>query len=138
MNKDQGKISLVILAMVTPFLLIPIEIMLPWPSIIEELLKFLMIRWWTKVIKTKKNDWTYALMAGIMFAVSESILYSDKIMSLGKWWFMPERLILTVAMHSTTMLLILFGVKKGKVYGLLALLGAIVIHESYNYLAISL
>ena len=138
MNKREGKISLVILSIVTPFLLIPIEVLLPWPSIIEELLKFLMISWWIKVIKIKKNDWIYSIIAGTAFAVSESVLYVDKIMSLGKWWFLPERIILTVAMHSITMLLILFGVKRGKVYGWVALLGAIIIHESYNYLAISL
>lgn len=130
----RGKTGLIILSLIAPILLVPIEYLLPYPAVVEELVILGIISWWLKTVKIKNSDWIYAALAGIIFAVSESILYLNRIIILGKWWVFPERLALTIFLHSATMIIIFFGVKRGKIFVWLSLLAAILIHWTFNLL----
>lgn len=127
-----GKISLIILSLVAPFLLVLLEAGFPYPAPIEETVKWVLLSWWMKSVKTKKSDWIYAGVGGFVFAVNESMLYLNKILMTGNWWIFPQRLLLTGILHSTTMILMFWGIKKNKWVGLLSLLTAIIIHWGFN------
>ncbi len=119
-------VRMILGALVGPILLIPVEIILPYPAVVEEIYKFLII--------DKKTKKTFRpLVAGLVFAVSETILYTNQI--LGKqngWVVIVERLVLTAIMHSTTMLIIYLGKKRDQKWGFVGLLTAIIIHTIYN------
>jgi hypothetical protein len=132
------KISLLIYSIVAPFLLVLLENWLPYPLITEEILKFFIIFYWLKTSQTSRRDWIYAGLAGLAFAISESILYTNNIILSGKFLIFPERLILTTILHSSTLILMFFGIKQGKIFGLLSLLSAILLHWGFNTLVVHL
>ncbi len=113
-------------ALVGPILLMPVEFFFPYPAFVEEIYKF-------QIIDKKTKDAAKPLIAGLIFAVSETILYINQI--LGKQYggkIIAERLVFTTIMHSTTMLIIYFGKKRGQKWGIFGLLTAIIIHTIYN------
>lgn len=115
-----------------PFLLVLVEALLPYPAVVEEVTKWLLIGWWLRNTKAQKSDWIYPAAAGLVFAVNESILYINKIILSGEWWIFPERLVLTIVLHSVTMVLMFMGLKQGKTFGYLTLLAAVLIHWGFN------
>lgn len=125
-----GRVSLTILSLVLPMFLIPVEAALPYPAIIEEVTKLIVIAWWMGSVKTKKDDWKYPAMAGIMFAVCETVLYINKILMTGSWWLVPTRLVVTALLHSLTMVILFKGIEQKK--ALLGLVIAMFIHWMFN------
>lgn len=118
-----------ILSLVGPFFLLLVEKLLPYPFIIEEIYKFLLIE------RSKQLKAINISIAGILFSLSEAVFYfmnpiyqnsPDKILT---------RLLLVTPMHLTTMLVMFYSMRKNKpAYKYMGLIAAVLIHLSFNYL----
>lgn len=119
-------------AIILPFIVWIIEIFLPYPFFIEELAKgflvFLIVK--NKVELSKKVY--LVLSVGILFTLSESILYLFNIYYAQELSIFFQRILLTGVLHVTTSLIILFSVLKKKYLIVLGLAAAIIIHYLYN------
>jgi RsiW-degrading membrane proteinase PrsW (M82 family) len=121
-----------LIAAIAPFFLWPIEIFLPYPFIIEEIAKAIIIIPLRDLNRTAK--FKLAVVVGFLFAISESTLYIFNIAKMGNTVTFIQRLFLTTPLHITTVAVILFfASKRGKVYFILGVLLASVIHLLFNY-----
>lgn len=108
-----------------PFLVWPIEYFLPYPYIIEELFKCVVV-WFGE-----KNAKTY-IYAGLAFAFTETVLYSIGINAFGRISYIAVRLITSGILHTVTFLIIYFSAKKDKRFISTGFLTAALIHYLYN------
>lgn len=118
----------VISALMAPFLLWPIEQVIPQPVIIEELFKAGLVWMVLKGTKEKRAQWV--LLTAIAFAVSETLFYvvpAIADMSWGNWGW---RWVTTVPMHLLTFLVQYAGWMVGA--WPLGLIGAAGIHMGFN------
>jgi hypothetical protein len=101
------------LALVVPLILIPIEKLLPYPYVIEELAKLgltlLIIQ-----LSQKRLQLGLALASGILFAISESIFYLGSAFTGGYPGLFIKKLSLTSLFHTSTFLLFLVFAWKSK------------------------
>lgn len=122
-----------LLALVSPLLLLPIEKLLPFPHIIEEVVKLLIVGMIIKRERqTKESFGAWVFMAGLIFATSESILYLANIFALGNSILFSQRLALTSSLHISTMMLMYFLGRKNYVGLAAGFVGAVVIHYLFN------
>ncbi len=105
---------------IAPLILLLVSSVWQYPPILEELVKWLILR-------TGGRGW----IVGLVFGLSEAILFSLNAWSSGQWGVMGMRLLLTVPMHALTGAVIGWGMKNG--LGWLGLFLAIVIHAGFNY-----
>lgn len=124
-------------ASIAPFLVWPIELIFPYPHIVEELFKGLLVFF---ILKSPDNATRIRLgiLAGFFFAFSESVLYISNILLVGTVWIFIERLFLTIPLHVLTTLLILFSGMKKKEFLVLGIVGAILAHYLFNLLVAGL
>lgn len=118
-------------ASVAPFLLWPVEFLFPYPHIVEELVKLLIVFFILKSLN-KKTMIILAILAGIFFAFSESVLYISNIMLVGTPWTFIERLIITTPLHVVTILLILFSGMWSRIFLPLGVAAAMILHFFFN------
>jgi uncharacterized membrane protein len=122
-----------LVAAIGPMLLWPIEIFLPYPFIVEEVFKAILVYF---ILHSRNNKYQQALVisSAILFSLSESILYLFNIVLTGNSQIFLLRLGLTTTMHLSTFLIIyLLGKVSIKLLPLGILIGAI-IHYLYNHL----
>ena len=114
----------ILYSLVGPFLLWPLEYFLPYPYIIEELFKVFVVKF------TNSNAKSY-ILAGILFALTETILYSFNIKLFGRIGLFFVRFISTSLLHSITFLIIykMSQKKNGIIFGFLI---SALIHFLYN------
>ena len=115
---------------IVPFLLIPIESIFPYPFLIEEIIKLIIIL--GLPAKYKKNI-LIPIIGGFLFAFTETILYINNIQLSGQPNLILKRLLITGGMHSLTMVLMYLGFSKNIKWGIVCFLLAIVIHYLYNF-----
>ena len=120
-----------ILALFTPFFLWPIELLLPYPFIIEELAKTALVLFAWPNTNTKQRL-QMAVVIGVCFALTESVLYFFNLTELDQANSLLIRLILTTSMHTTTTLLIALSSLKSKKYLPFGVLFASLVHFLYN------
>lgn len=103
-----------ILALTLPLVLLPIEHFFNYPYVIEELVKFLAICLIILPSKDTKNNYLiFAIFVGILFTISESMLYLADFISFGTVMIFPKRLFVTGILHiSTCALMYILGRKK--------------------------
>ena len=121
-------------SLASPLFLLPIEKFLPYPYLLEELAKLLIVR----LIIKKKNLglWqlvSFSVLAGFLFAFSESVLYLTDIFALGDFSLFSRRLFLTGSLHTGTMLLISLSGRKSRLGLVLGFLGAVLVHFLFNF-----
>lgn len=120
-----------LIAAIAPFIIWPIEFFLPYPYIIEEIAKGILI-----VIildlpaKTTRIQLTLA-SAGV-FALSETVLYIFNISLVGDLTTLFSRLILTAILHVVTMLIILIAAFGHRWLIPVGVAAAMIIHYLYN------
>lgn len=126
-------LPVLLLALIFPLLLIPVEKILPYPHIVEEIAKLalvLMIFYEEK--RLNRHLSFFVLLSGIFFTLSESIFYLINIFSLGDLTMIPKRFLLTGILHMGTLIIIyLFG-RKNNASLLIAIFFSIFIHYQYN------
>ncbi|MBP9716731.1 MAG: PrsW family intramembrane metalloprotease [Candidatus Levybacteria bacterium] len=125
---------LVLAGAILPFILWPVEIVLPFPYLVEEIAKAILVFFIVQTVPKLKDKIQITLLAGLLFSISESVMYLFNIYQIGSLETLLIRLILTIPLHIGTMLLILlFGLKR-KEMALLGLLLAVPIHYFFNIL----
>lgn len=118
-------------ASMAPFLIWPFELIFPYPYIVEELVKGVFV-----FFILKSSDITtrirLAIIVGLLFSFSESVMYMSNIFLVGTLWTFIERLLLTVPLHTiTTLLILLSGLKEKKLLPL-GIAGAMILHYFFN------
>lgn len=107
-----------------PFLVWPIEYILPYPYIVEEFFKLLVVKF------TNGNTKSY-ILAGVLFALTETVFYSFNINLFGNLSLFFVRFTATSLLHATTFLII-FKLSKKENGLILGFLVSVLIHYLYN------
>ncbi|MEK9185266.1 MAG: hypothetical protein AAB863_00680 [Patescibacteria group bacterium] len=128
-----------IISLIAPVFLLPIEQVLPYPFVFEELVKMLgvllIIR---QESKGNNNYFLAAVGIGLIFTISESILYIVNILALGDFMIFPKRLMLTGGLHIGTVMLIYFLGRKNYLGLMAGFAGAVAIHYFFNLWVVGL
>ncbi|MFA6007404.1 MAG: hypothetical protein WC784_02030 [Candidatus Shapirobacteria bacterium] len=122
---------LIVLCLFAPFPLWLIETLLPYPYLIEEIFKFFVVKY-----TPPKNNWHFPLILGIIFSLSETILYLINFFALGDFSNLPLRLITTTTLHVSLFSLQYYSRHSNFRYFTLIL--AVLIHYFYNYFVFKL
>lgn len=120
-----------LVAAIAPFILWPIELFLPFPYIIEEIAKGILVLFVIN-LPDKSAQAKIVLASAAIFTVSETVLYSLNIALVGDLSTLLTRLILTTILHSLTMLIILISSFKHKWLMPTGVAAAMLIHYFYN------
>lgn len=121
-------------AAITPMILWPIETFLPYPHIVEELAKALLIFF---ILGEKKSTQIkLAIIIGAVFALSEGVLYIFNIYLVGDILTLLQRFLFTVPLHVGTTLIILFFARLFKWGIILGFISAAVVHFLFNQIII--
>lgn len=121
-----------LLALVSPLFLWPVELLLPFPYILEEIVKALLI------YPIAHSDLKYTdkvkvtIILAVLFSLTESVMYLTNIFQAGTISTFILRLFVTTTLHVATSLIILVPSIRTKYGIILGLLGAIVIHYLFN------
>ena len=118
-------------ATIAPFVIWPIEIFFPYPHIVEELLKALLIFFLLKEPRTTQKI-TGTILIGFLFAFTENVLYMFNILSSGNPQALVLRFLLTLPMHVLTSLIILGPALIDKRLIFVGVLIAALIHYLFN------
>jgi hypothetical protein len=116
---------LIILCLFAPFPLWLLEAALPYPHIIEELFKFFIVKY-----SPKNNTWFLPLILGLIFSLSETVLYLINFFALNNFSNLPLRLVTTTTLH--TGLFFIQYYSRNSHYRYLTLILAIILHFLYN------
>ena len=81
-------------AAMAPFVVWPIEYFMPFPYIVEELVKVLLVK--------NAQSFKMAIIIGAMFAFSESIFFLTPLIAQGSFALILVRLLITGALHTLT------------------------------------
>lgn len=123
---------LVLVGAILPFVLWPVEIILPYPFLVEEIAKAILVFFIILSTPKLKDKINFTILAGLLFSISESVMYLFNIYQVGSVETLFIRLILTIPLHIGTMLLILlFGLKR-KALIPIGLIIASIIHYYFN------
>ena len=117
-------------AAITPFILWPIEIILPYPYIVEEISKAILIFFLLKLPNREKILGT--IMIGFLFSFSETVLYLFNVFSVGSLQTLLLRFIFTTPMHILTSLIILSSALINKNLIILGIIIAALVHSIFN------
>ncbi len=120
-----------LIAAIIPLAVWPVELILPYPYIIEEIAKGILIIFVID-LPSKYNQIKIVLASAILFTLTETVLYMLNISLVGNLSTLLTRLILTTLLHSFTMLIILFFSFKHKWLILIGIFAAMIVHYFYN------
>lgn len=123
---------IILFGAIAPFIIWPIELFLPFPHIIEELAKALLIYLTIKQIGKNSMRIKIAILTGLAFAISESFLYLFNIALVGTPTSLLFRLALTIPLHCLTMLIILFPAMYKRTFIVGGLILSILVHYVFN------
>ena len=114
---------------VAPLLLLLVSSVWQYPAVLEEVVKWGIMKW-----SMVNDQWSMnaGALVGLVFGLSEAILYSSNAWASGDWNAMLYRIALTVPMHTICAMITATGMKKG--VGYIGLASAMVIHGVFNYL----
>ena len=119
------------MALVAPFLVFIIELFLPYPYIVEEAIKAILV-FQLIDLKNKKNQLTITVFMGILFSLTETVFYFFNFFMLTSLTPLIERLVLTTLLHTFTIVIILLSTWINKKLLPIGVLLAMVIHYIYN------
>ncbi len=126
---------LLVFSLAAPLPLLVIEHFLPYPFVIEELLKVILIYILiNQEKKLKKNLFLYVIISGLFFSISESIFYLINIFAIQNYFIFFQRLLFTSILHICTLIIIYIFFKCNKYWWIFGFSLAIFIHFLYNYL----
>lgn len=109
-----------------PFLVWAFEYFLPYPFVIEELFKFFVV-----LIGGGRKVKTF-VFAGIIFALTETVLYTINVYTTASLGYMLTRFISSSILHATTFVTIFLFVRKDRRIGAIGLILSMLLHYLYN------
>jgi len=108
-----------------------IEQFLPYPWLVEESIKWIIIILLAK--QRPKNAIWIVVLAGLSFGATEAVFYQiDNLVSLSSQNIVL-RFFLTVPMHIITFVIMYLGISKNKLTAILSVLVAFGIHFLFNF-----
>jgi len=119
-------------ALFAPILVWPVELLFPYPFVVEELIKAVIVFFSERdsTASTASKIKLYVL-AGVFFALSETVLYILNFNAIGRIDYLLVRFVLTSVLHTTTFLVMYAASKSLK--GLpLGFILAVLIHYIFN------
>ena len=112
---------------VAPLMLLLLSSVWRYPAVLEEVIKWLILKW---TMDDGRRTMSGAVV-GLVFGLSEAVLYTMNSWQSGEWGAMLLRLALTVPMHAITGATIAWGIKNR--IGWVGLILAMAIHGGFNY-----
>lgn len=122
-----------LISAIGPLLLWPIELFLPYPFIVEEVFKGIIV-YLILQVSGKKLQEKFIIASAVLFSLSESLLYIFNFSLVGNGKIFLLRLLLTTIMHLCTFLIIYFSGRKNLKLLPIGVLAGAVIHFFYNYI----
>ncbi len=122
-------LEMILYSAFAPVILLLVSTVVSYPPVLEE-----MVKWGVLKLTASGQQLTgkHGAMVGLVFGLSEAVLYLSSVWSSGQWQALGWRLILTVPMHAVTGSIIGSGMRKGA--GWIALGLAMTLHAAFNYL----
>jgi hypothetical protein len=114
-----------------PFLVWPVEMLLPYPAVIEELAKGYLV-WLVVKQGPRAGGWQTALSIGLLFGGSETLLYTVNAILSGSLEALVARVLLTMPMHAATVMVMYWLGQRGKIWFGVGLVLAMVMHWGFN------
>lgn len=118
-------------ALTAPLILMPIEKLLPYPYVIEELIKLILVLFILKYLN-KKLYLIFIIISGLFFSLSESLFYLGSAYGAGYAFLFGSKLGFTLFVHLFTLLLFYFSCLKSKKLLFFSLPVAIFFHFFLN------
>lgn len=120
-----------LLALIAPFIVWPIELILPYPYVVEELVRGILV--YTLLdLPDRLTKIKLAILIGVLFAFSESVLFLFNIQMVGNIQTYFVRLLVTIPLHVITTLVILLPALKDKKLIIVGVLLASLVHYLFN------
>src|SRR3989339_2073343 len=93
---------------IAPWILLLLSSVWLYPAGLEEVVKWLILKW-----TMDDGRWTMrsGAVVGIVFGLSESVLYMTNAWMSGQWGVLGQRLLLTVPMHILTAMVTVWGMR---------------------------
>jgi len=124
-----------ILAFIAPLILIPLEKILPYPHVVEEIVKAILITFILK-LSSQKLQFKTSVLFGLLFATSENMFYLANFITNNLTAFFLQRVLLTTTLHVLTTIIIFLPSQKRKILIIPATVLAMFIHFLYNKIAL--
>lgn len=124
-------VILPILALISPLILLPIEKIIPYPHIVEEIIKAIFVLL-ILLIPGRLFQFKLAVFIGFLFALSENVFYLTNGLLYESPLIFLERILAVSFFHILTLSIILFFGQKKRWLIIPALVIAILIHYFYN------
>ena len=120
---------------VAPLILLLLSTIWRYPAVLEEVVKWGILKMGKSSDRSPSgmqgSELGNGVVVGLVFGLSEAVLFSTNAWMSGDWRVMGMRLLLTVPMHTLTSLIISVGMKYG--VGWVGLVFAMIIHATFNY-----
>ena len=130
--------QIILFSLFLPYLLWPIERILPYPHIIEEAAKAGVILYLLNQDLKKRDKITLSLLIGVAFGLTEGIFYIGNILMVGNLNTFALRLIITIPFHALTSFVILFPAFYKKYLIVAGLIAAVFLHYFFNLIVAAL
>ncbi|MFS8158856.1 MAG: PrsW family glutamic-type intramembrane protease [Candidatus Roizmanbacteria bacterium] len=124
-------------AAIIPFILWPLELIFPYPAVLEEAAKAASLFFLYRKVPIYR-PLPVGLVFGILFAITESTLYLFNIYMVGDIHTYIIRLLLTIPLHTLTSIIISHTIFKKPWLKIVGILIAIVGHYIFNVAVASL
>ncbi len=122
-------------ALIAPLALIPVEKVLPYPYIIEEIFKIILVIFILK-LSPKSFQIKLVIFIGFLFAFSENFFYLPNFIESGNFQLFFQRFVLASLLHVLTILIILIPSQKKRCLIFPATALAMVVHYFYNQMIV--
>ena len=130
-------IFILVAGLVLPLVLIPLIKLVGYSEIVEEIAKALVVLF--LILKLPNHKWQIIVGAvfGLLFGLSENMLYLTNIFQLGDFSVFWSRFILTVPMHIVTVLVMVLSGMASRWFLMFGFVAAIVLHIVINGIVVS-
>ena len=115
----------IVFALIGPFLLWPVELIIPLPFVFEELYK-------AGVVYFSDKKFITILLAGFLFTITESVFYSFDIFESGRVYLFFLRILITGILHTGTMIINWKTLAISKNLYYLGILLTMIVHYVFN------
>lgn len=120
------------LALFVPFLLVFVEVVFPFPFIVEELAKLIMVVILVRKVGAQNLTLLNVGLIGLIFGLSETVFYITNAFVLGNINSIVVRLTVTVPMHVLTTIIMFIIGRRGKVWWGVGYIAAMLAHYAFN------
>ncbi len=123
-------LEMALYAAIAPVILLLLSSVVSYPAVLEEVVKWGILRFRIDDLRLRVYD---GAVVGLVFGLSEAVLYLSTTWGSGQWNSLGWRLILTVPMHTLSGAII--GIGRGVRGGWILVFVAMAIHAGFNYWA---